>query len=175
MGRNQKIDPHPVLARVQGEGPDAILTRGEAAAILDLLLDGSSSYQRRKQLGDQLDIASRPRGRRGRIPGISKVASGFTADDLVHWAKEYHRQDLVDLPRRPRCRQVRARFNDVAVVSDSVEMVIFPGTIDRCHDELRRAHAQIREMKLALAAREREIAGKEMEFRDRVTARLKRK
>lgn len=175
MARNHKIDASAVLERVQRDGPEALVTRGEAAAILDLLLEGASSYERRKQIGNQLDVASRPRGRRGRIPSIPKTASGFTANDLVDWVKDLYAQDLIGVPRKPRKRHFIAHFNDVAVASDRVELVSYPGTIERCHDELRRALTEIRELKLALAATERELSGKWQPSRDPVTGRFSSK
>lgn len=175
MARNYKVDAEAVLARVQREGPDARVTRGQAVAILDLLLKGSASYQRRKRIGVQLDTARQPASRRSRVPRIEHTSAGFTVDDLAHWAVGLYRQALDGLPRRPRIRTMTGSFSDVAVASDRVTLLVYPGTVERCHAEMRQMYAEIRSLTLELAAKDRELAGKEQEFKDRQTARLKKK
>lgn len=175
MARNHKVDPEAVLARVQREGPDAIVTRGQAAAILDMLLNGRTSYERRKLIGNQLDTARHRASSRGRIPRIEFTAAGFTVDDLAHWAVALYGEPLDALPRRPRTRTVTDTFGDVAVVSDSVTLQVYPCTVERCHAEMRRMYADIRQLTIELAARDRELARKEQEFKDRQAARFRKK
>ena len=175
MARNHKIDARAVLDRVQREGPDARLGRGEAVAILDLLLAGDSDYVRRKRLGNQLDTATRPPTRRSRIPKIDRDALGFTADDIAHWAADLYRQKLISLPQRPRVRQMTLKMTDGAVGGDALELLILPGTLEKCHAELRRMYVEIRSLKQELAEKSRQLAGKEQEFKDRQTARFKKK
>lgn len=168
MARNYKIDARAVLDRVQLEGPDARVRRGEAAAILDLLLAGASDYQRRKKIGNQLDAATRSRKRHSHIPKIEHDALGFTTDDLAHWAAELYGQKLSSLPQRPRVRQMILEMTDVAVGSEALEMLLLPGTLEKCHAEMQRMYVEIRSLKLELAEKDRQLAGKEQEFKARI-------
>lgn len=175
MAKNHKIDALAVLARIQEEGPDARLRRGEAVAILDALLAGAASYERRKKLGNQLDAALRDRDRPGRIPPIKKMPAGFTVDDVAHWATRLYREPLEALPRRPRAEVNVDSFQEIGVVCDSAELISYPGTVERCHVEIRRMSEKIRLLERELALKDRLLAGKEREFKYRQAARFKKK
>ena len=175
MARNHKIDARAVLDRAQREGPDSLIGRGEAAAVLDLLLAGNSSYERRKQIGNQIDAAMRPRGNRGRIPSMEHKAAAITVGDLAHWATDLYGQGLDDLPRRPRHRTLAVAIGDVGVISDGTTMEVYPGTTERCHAEMRLMYAEIETLRQELAALSQQLASKEQEFKDRQTARFRKK
>lgn len=175
MARNHKVDADAVLARAQREGPDGRVSRSEAAALLDLLLVGGSTYERRKRLRNQLVIAGQPRGRRSRLPKIPCASAGITIDDLAHWAAELYGQKLTSLPQRPRIRQMTLKMTDVAVGGEALELLLLPGTLEKCHAEMHRMYVEIRSLKQELAEKERQLAGKEQEFKDRQTARFGKK
>jgi hypothetical protein len=175
MARNHKVDADAVLARVQSEGPDWRVSRSEAAALLDLLLAGRSSYERRKHFRNQLVIAGQPAGLRSRLPKIENASTGITIDDLAHWAAELYGQTLSSLPQRPRIRQMTLKMTDGAVASGRADLLPLPGTLEKCHAEIERMYAEIRSLKKELAAKDRQLAGKEQEFKDRQTARFRKK
>ena len=59
MLRNVKVDANAVLARVMREGPDGLLTRGEAAALIAARVSDARDSERtaRNRIGTMLDRA----------------------------------------------------------------------------------------------------------------------
>ncbi|MCB1602388.1 MAG: hypothetical protein KDI66_20380 [Xanthomonadales bacterium] len=136
MARNHKIDAQVVLARAQKCGPTLYVSRGEAAALLDLLCNTSSedSYQFRKALATQMDRASGTRTRRARIPPLQRRADGSVRiGELARWATIRFKLSLDELPRDPpRIVSLSARAS-VAVFTDSAQCSVYPGDVKQCH------------------------------------------
>lgn len=148
MAKNPKIRPEPVLAKVRRGGPDTVLTRGEAAALIDHLLSGAKSYERRKVIANQLDAAKRPRSNRCKIPAIAETDKGFTSSNLRRWVCQLYREDLSDLPWHTGPRAVVVQ--EKAVLNDSYEVELYPGTLAECHTLIGSLRARCRELQQRL-------------------------
>jgi len=168
MARTQKVDPDAVLNRISRIGPSASITRGEAAAVLAWLMH-DPSYLLRKLIGNQIDRAVSPRGPKRRIPTLARQSDGrLLCDDLAHWAAEQYKRPFSELPQLPRAHRVICSISDSAVASDSFEFEAYPATLERCHAEMKQMYKEIRSLK-------RELAGKELEFKQRRLASLQPK
>jgi hypothetical protein len=98
MPLNTKVDANAVLARVLGRGPDALLTRGEAAALLASRVMDSHDSERtsRNRIGMMLDRAA-DCGDLARLPD-----GRYAVDEIAHWAMSNFSGEFTDLPNRPR-------------------------------------------------------------------------
>lgn len=140
MARNRKIDGQAILARAQELGPTLHISRGEAAALLDLLCNTLSedSYQFRKALATQMDRASGTRTRRARIPPLQRRADGMVRiGELARWATIRFKLSLDELPRDPPRIVSLAARGSVAVFTDSAECSVYPGDVEQCHQIIR--------------------------------------
>ena len=99
-----KIDAEAVLERVLREGPDGLLTRGEAAALIASRVRGPHDTDRtaRNRIGMMLDRAS-DRGGAAHCGGLARLPDGrFTVDEIAYWAISHFLGEFTDLPNRSR-------------------------------------------------------------------------
>jgi hypothetical protein len=155
VARNHKIDADAVLARVQREGPDSRVTRGEALALLDLLRPGDGGYERRKAMGNTLDRARPKRGESETSLSIAPEANGgYIVSNIAHWASAKFQVQLSDLPRRPVWKSMTFSLTDNALAGEHLETASYPGTLEQCHVAMRQMYTKIRELEQELAAKD---------------------
>ena len=130
MPLNSKIDAEAVLGRVMKEGPDALLTRGEAAALLASRVKDKRDTERtaRNRIGTQLDRACE-RGDAAHHGGLARMADGnYLADEIAYWANLNYPGVFRDLPCRP--RHIIEVCNDSFAASDSLWSETTPGSLE---------------------------------------------
>jgi hypothetical protein len=156
MPFNTKVDAQAVLARVMREGPDAVLTRGEAAALLASRLMDSRDSERtaRNRIGTKLDRAA-DRGDLARLPG-----ERYTVDEIAYWTISVFPWQFADLPCRPRTLDANPRNG--FLMGDFTECVVTPGDLEGCLALIEQLRAQIGELqedqRRAVAAHRRQLA-----------------
>ena len=168
-----RIDADAVLARIQAEGPDALLTRGEAAALVAARTMGAHDTRQtaRNRVGMQLDRAAK-RGREGHdifTGAISRLTDGrMTADELRRWGNAEYGPIFNDLPRgAPRGVLVNCVEN-VNLAGQGPDAFMVPGDPVRKDEMIHRLHAALNDLKAAAVA-------DEAERRRKLAARLNRK
>lgn len=138
MARNKRIALDAVLARVQAQGADALLTCGEAAAIVaartmrlhDTVRTAGNrvamQMKRAAQVSDDVVAGGLARTKEG----------GVTADELARWASRRHPGKFDDLPTKPRnpSAGLKERFR---VGVDSFSGEALPGTLEASHALIR--------------------------------------
>lgn len=130
MPLKPKTDALAVLARVLKEGPDALLTRGEAAALIASRVKDERDTERtaRNRVGTQLDRA-RERGEAAHHGGLARMTDGrYSVDEIAHWANLTYPGVFKDLPCRP--REIVAICNERFVAGDSMQFEVTPGDLD---------------------------------------------
>lgn len=148
LSLNPKIDAEAVLARVMKEGPDAFLTRGEAAALLAARVEDERDTERtaRKRVATQLDRAS-ARGDAAKRGGLARMADGrYAVDEIAYWANLNYPGVFKDLPCRPRI--FIEPCNDSFVMTDSIECEVTPGDLDGRLVLIEQLREQIRQLEL---------------------------
>ena len=167
------VDPNTVLARIQAEGPNALLTRGEAAALVAArTMDAHDSRETaRNRVGMQLDRAAQL-GREGVdvfSGGISRLPDGrMTADELRRWGIRKYGSIFADLPDGGP-RQVPTNCTETLSLGGKVpEIFMVPGDPERKDEMIYRLHAELQELAAAAVA-------EEAERKRKLAARLNRK
>ena len=168
-----RIDADAVLARIQAEGPDALLTRGEAAALVAArTMDAHDAWESsRNRVGMQLDRAAEL-GKRGvdiLTGGISRLPDGeMTADELRRWACRKYGSIFEDLPRGAP-RQCFARLEDEFGLGAQVpDIFVLPADPARKDELIGCLRAELNQLKADAAAAKAERNRK-------LAARLNRK
>lgn len=155
----QPVDADAVLARIQAEGPDALLTRGEAAALVAArtMKVRDSQETARNRVGMQLDRAAQL-GREGLdvfSGGISRLPDGrMTADELRRWGARKYGSIFDDFPR---ClpREVPTRCDETFNVGSEVpDVFMVPGDPARKDELIHRLHAALKDLGAAAIAAE---------------------
>lgn len=147
MLRGAKIDAGAVLARALREGPDALLTRGEAAALIASRVKDERDNDRsaRNRIGTQMDRAAGT-GRAAHQSGLARLADGrCTVDEIAYWANINYPGVFKDLPCRPRV--VTEDCSDSFGAVDSLVEEVTPGDLGECQKlvgQLREALRQAR-------------------------------
>lgn len=135
MPFNKKVDANAVLARVLQEGPDGLLTRGEASVLISsrpAVRDGRDNDAiARNRVGMMLDRACK----RGGYPsqgGLTRRPDWYyTVDQIAHWAEFKFPGMFPDLPRRPSV--ILLSIQDSFSAGDASEGEGLPGNIAECH------------------------------------------
>lgn len=175
--RHTRIDADAVFARVQREGQHALLTFGEATALLAarLMDEHDTARTARNRVAMQLNRACR--GAAGASSGVKlvRVADGrFEVVDIAQWARglRMHRikdvpARLMDLPR-PEPRPFDQALHDTIRMQDVLHVEVIPGDIVACQALVAQLRQQLRRERL-----ERERA--DAERKARKTSNLHRK
>lgn len=157
----QPVDADAVLARIQAEGPDALLTRGEAAALVAArtMKVRDSQETARNRVGMQLDRAAQL-GREGVdvfSGGISRLPDGrMTADELRRWGTRKYGPIFDDLPRgAPREAPVHCT-ETINLVGQVPDVFMVPGDPARKDEMIYRLHAALKDLEAAAIAAEAE-------------------
>ncbi len=162
MPFNIKVDADAVLARVLREGPDALLTRGDAAALIAARVKDphDSDSTARNRIGGMLDRASE-RGGAANGGGLTRLPDGrYTVDEIAYWTISNFPWQFMDLPCRP--RTVNASTDDGFSMSDYIECEVTPGDLEGCLALIKELRQQIGELQAdqhrAVAAYKRQLA-----------------
>lgn len=146
MSRNMKIDAKVVLARVLQEGPDGLLTRGEAAALIASRTRDARDSERtaRNRAGMVLDRACE-RGSELHHGGLPRQADGrFRVNDVAYLARCKFPDLFTDLPCRP--LEVCLSIHDGFFAGDPVEHEATPGNLKECQALVEALRAQIKQL-----------------------------
>lgn len=165
MPRNAKIDADSVLARVLRDGPDGLLSRGEAAALIASRVTDPYDSERtaRSRAGMVLDRACQ-RSSVLHHGGLPRQADGrFTVNDVVYLAQCTFPGVFTDLPCRP--VDVCLSLHDGFTLGDSVEAEVTPGNLKDCHTLVESLRDQIKQLRV-------EHLRTEVERKREVTSRL---
>ena len=142
------IDAQEVIARIVREGVDAILERGEAAALIATVIErphfADKAARNRVAMRLERDQNSADDYVHGKI---SRRTDGrYLAGDVLRWGRDvYGPKAFIDLPQTP--RTVTDLIEVRATASSEAGMLVLPGTIERCHErikELERENAELR-------------------------------
>lgn len=159
------INADEVIDRVRREGVDAILSRGEAAALIATFIARPHAATR----DDKNRVAMRMDRNRNAVADyvhgtIFRLADGrYTAGDVLRWAREvYKPKPFTDLPPTPRTIyelvQVRAK------ASGEATMLVLPSDIEGCHERIKHLERENAELRKAIseseANRRRELASR---------------
>lgn len=101
---NSPVDVAAVLERIGREGPDGLLSRAEAAAIIAARTRTAHDTPRtaRNRVGRQLDLAC-GRGDDVHANGLSRRPDRrYTVDEIARWARINYPAQFDDLPTKPR-------------------------------------------------------------------------
>lgn len=147
--RGAKIDAGVVLARVLREGPDALLTRGEAVALIASRVKDERDDDRsvRNRVGTKMDRAAET-GRAAHQGGLAGLADGrYTVDEIAYWANINFPGVFKDLPCR--LRKILSSLHSGFAMADKPVEEVTPGDlkgcqtlVERLRDELRRVRAE---------------------------------
>jgi len=146
MSRNKRIDLEVVLARINHEGPGALLTRGEVAALIAsrVMDDHDSVRSARNCVGMKLD-RSRERGEDVCEGGLACRPDGrFTVDEIARWANREYPGIFADLPTMPRSGYVSV--TEELSMGQLVKDDALPGSVEACHElikQMRAAHDRL--------------------------------
>lgn len=154
MARNQKVDAQAVLEKVVRFGVSQYLDRGEAAALLESQLGGSSSeaYRVRKRIGTQMDHASRIRTDRARIPPLKRRRDcRVRVGDLLRWARQHFKRPFENLPKHPPMTFELPPLESHATGHGSAVEFVFSDNLERCHSLMRSMQAEIERLRDELA------------------------
>jgi len=146
MPPNTKVDANIVFARVTEEGPDSLLTRGEAAALIALRVRDPRDTDRtaRNRAALMLDRACE-RGSVLHHAGLPRQADGrFKVDDVVYLAQSKFPDLFNDMPCRP--REVLASIHDGFALGGSAEHEHTPGDLRDCQALVDALRTQIRRL-----------------------------
>ena len=129
-----RIDAGAVLARANEDGPDGLLSRGEAAALIAsrTMRPHDEVQVARNRVGMQMDRAAR-RGAQGFDlfeGGLARLFDGrVTVDELRRWATVKYGNKFDDLPMKS--RSFRAKINEGLGFRVGGGAVTLPGTIEQ--------------------------------------------
>lgn len=168
MTLNSKIDADTVLARVLKEGPDALLTRGEAAALVASRVEDERDTERtaRKRVATQLDRASE-RGHDPHHGGLARMADGhYLVHEIAYWAHRQYPGLFEDLPSRP--REISMTWNEKLGLAGSTHGDVTPGDVEGCVVLIKQLREQIKQ-------REMEGRRSEIERKRQLADNLRRK
>jgi hypothetical protein len=148
--RHTKVDVAALLERIKAEGPDAVISRAEATALIaSRTMDARDALRSaRNRVGVQLDraIAFGEAGHDISTGGITLLPrGGFTADELGRWANRRYNGKFSDMPGKPRA------FNDECHENLSFgaepSTVLLPGDVARAQAMILELLAEIEEAK----------------------------
>jgi hypothetical protein len=155
----RRIDADAVLARIQAEGPDALLTRGEAAALVAARTMDAHDWRKtvRNRVAMQLDRAAQL-GKEGVdvfSGGISRLPDGrMTADELRRWATRKYGPVFEDLPLGPP-REVSVHCAETMNLEVEVpDVFLVPGDPVLKDEMIHRLHAALKDLAAAAIAAE---------------------
>jgi hypothetical protein len=146
MPRGAKIDADAVLARVLREGHDALLTRGEATALIASRVKDERDDDRsaRNRVGTKMDRAAET-GRAAHQGGLARMADGrYTADEIAYWANLTYSGVFKDLPCRPRV--VTELCSDSFSAADSLTGEVTPGNLKECQRLVGQLRGELRQV-----------------------------
>lgn len=144
--RGAKIDAGVVLARVLREGPDALLTRGEAAALIASRVKDERDDDRsvRNRVGTKMDRAAET-GRAAHQGGLARLADGrYTVDEIAYWANIHFPDVFKDLPCRP--REVLSRLHSGFAMADKPVGEVTPGDLNGCQALVEQLRNELRQV-----------------------------
>lgn len=147
MPRGPKIDAQAVLARVMREGPDALLTRGEAAALVAARVKDGTDTDRtaRNRVGTQLDRSRACGNDVHKGGGLVCEADGrYTADEIARWSSREYKGQFDDLPTKP--RQFYDLVEEKALLGASVSGEHMPGNLEDCQTLVEQLRGQLKRM-----------------------------
>ena len=168
MPRNPKVDAKAVLARVLQEGPDGLLSRGEAAALIASRTRDAhdSESTARNRAGMVLDRACE-RGSVLHHGGLPRQADGrFRVNDVAYLAQCKFPDLFTDLPCRP--QEVLASLHDGFALGDSIEHEHTPGDLKECQKLVEALRTQIKQLH---AEREHAEIKRKRELTNRLTGK----
>ncbi|MGB4858870.1 MAG: hypothetical protein WBP11_06025 [Dokdonella sp.] len=149
------IDAAAVLERVVSEGPDAQLTRGEAAAVVAARLPSDGNVRgMRNRVATRLDAALN-RKLDDMSQQLQCLTNGkFTSDEIARWASRIFGPKFSDFPTKPRVvsdlAETTVRF------SDECTSHLLPADVAHCHRIITELRLEIRTMKEEQARKEEE-------------------
>lgn len=146
MPRGAKIDAGAVLTRALREGPDALLTRGEATALIASRVKDEHDNDRsaRNRVGTQMDRASGT-GRAAHQGGLARLADGrCTVDEIAYWANINYPGVFKDLPCR--LRVVTELCSDSFSAADSLVGEVTPGNLKECQKLVGQLREELRQV-----------------------------
>lgn len=152
MARNQPIDLDVVLSRIQAQGADALLTRGEAAAIVAARTMDSHDTVRtaRNRVAMQMDRSAAV-GEDVTAGGLARTKGGrVTADELARWAVGKFAGEFDDLPTKPRLAPAKS-LERLRMGGGSCTGHVLPATVEACHSLILQLHNQLAQAFLELA------------------------
>lgn len=155
MPGKKAIDDVAVLRRILAEGPDAQLTRGEAAAVVagSLPTDGNVRGMRNR-VATRLDAALK-RNLDEMSQGVPCLTNGkFTSDEIARWANRIFGPKFSDFPTKPRV--VSDLTETTAKFSDECTSHLLPADVAHCHRIITELRLEIRTMKEEQARKEEE-------------------
>ena len=132
--RHRSIDVDEVITRIRRDGIQAVLTRGEAVALVATRINQPypPDKSERNRVGNQLDRDAR----NGTVPrGAAK--NTYVAKDVIAWARDMNTAPFDDLPPTPRL--ITDLVESKATAWSSVHTFRRPTTLEGCYrliDEL---------------------------------------
>ena len=148
MPLNVKVNAASVLARVLREGPDSLLSRGEAAALIASRVMVAHRVEKtaRNRVAMMLDRAC-ARGGAAHSSGLARLPDGrFMVDEIAHWAMINFPGEFSDLPHRP--RTALASISDGFQIGNFSEYEATPRdaegrliVIEQLREKIRQIHA----------------------------------
>jgi len=144
--RGAKIDAGAVLARVLREGPDALLTRGEAVALIASRVKDERDDDRsaRNRVGGKMGRAAKT-GRAAHQGGLARMPDGrYTADEIAYWANLVYPGVFKDLRCRP--RMVTELCSDSFSAADSLAEEVTPGNLGECQRLVGQLREELRQV-----------------------------
>jgi hypothetical protein len=158
--RYMKIESQDVWDRIKRGGPETLLTRGEAAAIVaDRLKEPAEELRTVRNRVAMRIVRCLAVGTQVYSGGLQASADGrFTADQIAHWASANFPGRFDDWEKSTVC--ILAHLQDGISFKSSTSAQLFPATVEECHEMIRhllREHFAM-EQRYELAERERKRA-----------------
>ncbi len=145
--RGSKIDAQAVFERVLREGPDALLSRGEAAALVAARVkDGADTDKTaRNRVGTQLDRARAHGGDVHQGGGLAGAAGGcYTVDEMARWASREYKGMFDDLPTSP--REFYDFVEEKVLLSAAASGERMPGNLKDCQTLVEQLRDRVKQM-----------------------------
>lgn len=154
--RNTRVDVRDVLARIEQEGPETLLSRGEAVALIASRTKDQRDTERsaRNRVGTRMDRAARAGARTPNPPEdgscLVRLPDGRIAvNELIRWAVTQYRKNFEDLPYKPRV--INAHPSDGLRFQKSARSTYLPGSPERKDQEIMRLRAENQQLMDAAA------------------------
>ena len=156
MRRIPRVDENDVLERLFRDGPNIMLTRGEARALIASRVKycGENEKTARNRIGMKID-RSVENGNNIYTDGLP-IQEGklFLANDIILWGNRNFDQKFLDLPSIP--PKVHAKAQSGFNLSGSFKAITLPATAAECHALIQSLYRELAECREAqrLAAEE---------------------